>query len=104
MIKLYKKDQPDHLTTWRWIVQNSDQEEQQQKVSENIKHHKIIYDFTHNFDLDQLGNDIEEAKALYGEHGWSSNNSKDGKDSPTEDSALLGILIKNPLQMNIKVY
>jgi len=82
MIKLYKKDQPDHLTTWRWIVQNSDQEEQQQKVSENIKHHKIIYDFTHNFDLDQLGNDIEEAKALYGEHGWSSNNSKDGKGSP----------------------
>lgn len=81
MIKLFKKDHPEHLTTWRWIVENSDQQEQQQKVSANIKNFNKLYEFTHEFDTDQLTTDIQEAKELYGEHGWSSSNNLDGKDS-----------------------
>lgn len=83
MIRLYKKDQPKNLTTWKWICKNSDQQEQQQKVLSNTKLNKLekLYKFKHQFDTSQIYKDYLDATEKFGEFGWSSSADATGDDS-----------------------
>lgn len=69
MRKFYTKDCPDHMTIATWLKEHTDWIQLANKVKPKNQHPEMICMKT-NIDCQELSNDINEARSLYGDYGW----------------------------------
>jgi len=68
-VKINVCDVPNDITVWEYILRNSNTQEAWEDVSHSYQM-PDIFRMKHNWDCEELTNDVEEAKQLYGDYGW----------------------------------
>jgi len=80
-VKIFVKDVPEDTTVWKFILKNSNTAEAWQDLSQSCVM-PDIFRLQHDFDCEQLHTDIEEAKEIYGDYGWSYKGQQENLKSP----------------------
>jgi hypothetical protein len=80
-VKIHTKDVPNDTTVWNYILKNSNTAEAWEDISQSYNM-PDIFRMKHNWNCDELSKDIEEAKQIYGDHGWVYKNQTEDLKSP----------------------
>ena len=80
-MKINVCDVPNDTTVWNYILKNSNTQEAWEDISQSYNM-PDIFRMKHNWNCEELSKDIEEAKQIYGDHGWVYKNQIEELKSP----------------------